>query len=296
MKNCYEQIKELTFGVELEYENISIEKAARVVAGVFGTSARYVGGCYSAWKVPMADGREWTCEYDGSLTNGSETVSPVMTLDDMDAIQQVVRALRTAGAKARGTCGLHIHIGAKDMTARQVMTLSKMWYMDEGTTIAACGTVATRLSHYTRETDKNFIEKVAKMHGASVKLLENAYYAGNEYGRDRTSHYCQARYRTLNLHNYFGYQHGYSWAKPTVEFRLFEATTHAGEVKANILLALSVVARAKYVSGVRFSNEDKKLRINAKNDIIGWFKKMGWTTEYFNTARAHIIKRIMAAG
>lgn len=82
-----------------------------------GTTARYVGRHLDDWKVPMPDGRHWTVERDGSVTDPSaEVVSPVCRYEDIEMVQEVVRAIRAAGAKADGSCGIHIHIGLGEHT------------------------------------------------------------------------------------------------------------------------------------------------------------------------------------
>ena len=75
-----------TFGCELEYEGIGQSTAAKTVAEVTGGTARFVGGSYGTWEVTMPDGRKWKVVSDGSLCGtSSETVTPVMTVADLDA-------------------------------------------------------------------------------------------------------------------------------------------------------------------------------------------------------------------
>lgn len=82
-----------------------------------GTTARYVGRHLDDWKVPMPDRRHWTVERDGSVTAPpAEVVSPVCRYEDIEMVQEVVRAIRAAGAKADGSCGIHIHIGLGEHT------------------------------------------------------------------------------------------------------------------------------------------------------------------------------------
>lgn len=291
MRDAISKIAGLTYGVELEYENITKAKAILALESVFGTRAQYVGTYLDAWAVKMPDGRVWKVESDGSLANGCETVSPVLTLADMDTLQAVVRALRQAGAKARSTCGLHIHVGAGDMTPKQLVNLMKIWHVEENFLTKACGVVANRLSWYTRPSEIGFVRDAAKVSKPTWSRLADLYYRGNE-ARPRSSHYCPARYRTVNLHNLFGSKAGYSWAKPTVEFRLFEATTHAGEVKANVLLALSVVARAKHVRYTIMRDRKSTIGIDAGKEVAAWLARFGWSDDYFKTAKHHILKRV----
>ena len=71
MKNAMSKIDNMTYGVELEYEGISKHDAIKALEQLFGTRATYAGTYLDAWKVPMADGRMWTVENDGSLSNAS---------------------------------------------------------------------------------------------------------------------------------------------------------------------------------------------------------------------------------
>ena len=293
MNKNYEKMQTMTFGVELEYERISLDRAAAAVAEAVGGTPVYEGGYYSKRTVALPDGRKWTIMTDGSLTSGCETVSPVCTLADMDMVQKVVRSLRAHGATARATCGLHVHVGAKDMTCKAAVNLAKMWYMNENFMVKGCGTRAERLYHYTRQTAKPFTDALAKMGAdATWEKFANAYYSCDGGYRGRDSHYCDARYRTLNFHNLLGYANHYSWAKPTVEFRLFEATTHAGEVRANILAAMAIVAKAETATRIQYGKGDK---YEYKRN--GWtteFNYLGWTGEEMKIVRFHFLKRAVA--
>ena len=66
-----------------------------------------------------------------------------------------------------------------------------------------------------------------------MDMLKDRWYRGRD-GSDY--HYDQSRYHACNLHSVF--YHG------TVEWRLFNSTLHAGEVKANIILAMAISAQA----------------------------------------------------
>ena len=110
-------MKNQTFGIEIETTGLGRERTARALAALFGTTARHVGRHLDDWKVPMPDGREWTVERDGSVTDPSaEVVSPVCRWEDIEIVQLVVRALRRAGAKADASCGIHIHVGLGEHT------------------------------------------------------------------------------------------------------------------------------------------------------------------------------------
>ena len=97
-----------TFGIEIETTGLGRKRTAEVIAQYFGTTAQHIGAHLDDWKIPMPDGRRWTVESDGSVTDPSaEVVSPVCSWEDIEMVQAVVRALRKAGAKVDSTCGIH---------------------------------------------------------------------------------------------------------------------------------------------------------------------------------------------
>ena len=90
-----------TFGIEIETTGLGRKRTAEIIAQYFGTTAQYIGAHLDDWKIPMPDGRRWTVESDGSVTDPSaEVVSPVCRWADIEMVQEVVRALRKAGANA----------------------------------------------------------------------------------------------------------------------------------------------------------------------------------------------------
>ena len=98
--------------------------AAQVIAGHFNTSATHVGGIYDAFAVRDGDNRQWKVVSDSSIHRESrrgesrnaayavEFVSPICKYDDIGTIQELIRKLRSAGAKVNSSCGIHIHIDA----------------------------------------------------------------------------------------------------------------------------------------------------------------------------------------
>ena len=150
-----------TFGCELEYEGISQERAAKTVAEVTGGTARFEGYHLHNWTVTMPDGRKWQVVSDGSLCGTSaEVVTPIMTVADLETLQQVVRALRRKGARANSRTGLHVHVGAADFGPSAVKNLVRTFYKQEELILKAAGTLPERITRYTRKTDHGFVDKI----------------------------------------------------------------------------------------------------------------------------------------
>lgn len=131
-----EEMKKQTIGVEVEMNNITRNKAAKIAAKFFGTG-RFENtadrNSYCTWSAYDEQGREWKFQKDVSITGPDsekcEMVTPILTYADIETLQELVRRLRKAGAKSDSTrgCGVHIHIGAKGHTAQPLETLQTLW-------------------------------------------------------------------------------------------------------------------------------------------------------------------------
>ena len=130
-----ENLKNQTIGVEVEMNNITREKAARIAADFFGTH-RYENTAsrngYSTWSAWDAQGREWKFQKDVSISGCDsekcEMVTPILHYSDIETLQELVRKLRKAGAKSDYTrgCGIHIHIGANGHTPQTLRNLANI--------------------------------------------------------------------------------------------------------------------------------------------------------------------------
>src|SRR5699024_11715144 len=110
-------------GVGVEMNSSTRQKAAKGVADVVGTG-RSEGTAgrngYSTWSAWDAQGREWKFQKDVSIAGPDEQkcelVTPILTYQDIETLQELCRQLRHNGAKSDASrgCGVHIHIGAQD--------------------------------------------------------------------------------------------------------------------------------------------------------------------------------------
>ena len=122
-------MKTQTFGIEIEMNHITRQRAAQVVAETLGEGAtfRHTGGAYDAWEVTAPDGRRWKLVSDASIAGprdqGTEFVSPICRWEDIETVQACVRALRAAGAHADPSCGIHVHVGLGEHTPKTLRNL-----------------------------------------------------------------------------------------------------------------------------------------------------------------------------
>ena len=280
-----EMMSAMTFGCELEYEGISQATAAKAVAEVTSGTARYEGCHLSNWVVTMPDGRKWQVVSDGSLSGtAAETVTPILKVTDIETLQEVVRVLKRKGAKVSYRTGLHIHVGIQDFTPTQVKNLVRIFYKQEELILKAAGTQQARINRYTRRTDHTFVAKICRMATPTMTKINEAWF-----GRYNPSpyHYDEHRYRALNLNNLWGAN-----AKGTAEFRFFEATLHAGELRANILLALLIALKAKSAKAASAKNPRPYNAASAKYDLRVFLLRLGMIGGYYKNPRKHLMKRM----
>ena len=163
-----ENMKNQTIGVEVEMNNITRRKAAKIAATYFGTGdwshTAHRNG-YETWSAWDADGREWKFQKDVSIAGPDsqkcELVTPVLTYDDMELLQGLVRALRRAGAKSspsRG-CGVHIHIGSEGHTPQTIRNLVNLMASHEDQLSKAIE-ISYGRRRYCQTVDHDFLQRI----------------------------------------------------------------------------------------------------------------------------------------
>lgn len=247
-----EEMKKQTIGVEMEFTGITRDRAAKVVADFFNTTAYYEGGTYYKWDIRDQQGRKWQIMYDSSIEGyprdfKCELVTPILKYEDIEDLQEIARRLRKAGAKSNAEyrCGVHIHIGADGHTPQSLRNLANIMASREQLIGKAIRIGANRMNDYCQVTDQAFLNRLNTKKPKTKEALEKVWYDGNT---GYHSHYDDTRYHMLNLHATF--------TKGTVEFRLFnfgrpengkQNGIHAGELKAWIQLCLAMSQQAKMV-------------------------------------------------
>ena len=132
---------------------------------------------------------------------------------------------------------------------------------------------------WCKKTNEQLIQTINKRKPKTMEGLKDIWYEGSH--RRRTDHYNDTRYHGLNLHATF--------TKGTVEFRLFNSTTHAGEIKAYIQFCLAVSHQAltqKKASARRTVTDNEKYAFRC------WMLRLGLNGDEFKTCRLHFLKHL----
>ena len=294
-----EEMKKQTIGVEVEMNNITREKAARVAARYFGTH-RYENTAgrngYSTWSAWDAQGREWKFQKDVSIAGPDsekcEMVTPILTYSDIETLQELIRQLRHAGAKSDATrgCGVHIHIGAKGHTPQTLRNLANIMASHESLIADALSLDHGRMRRYCRTVDPRFLEQVNRRKPTTMTQLADIWYSSHDANCSRSHHYNDSRYHMLNYHATF--------TKGTVEFRLFQfdeptgerrGGLHAGQLKSYIQLCLALSQMAKTL---KTASPKPQQNENPKYAMRTWLLRLGFIGDEFKTAREILTKRL----
>ena len=206
------RMKEQTIGVEVEMNNITRQKAAKVAATYFGTG-RYENTAgrngYSTWSAWDSQGREWKFQKDVSIAGPEdqecELVTPILTYGDIETLQELSRQLRHAGAKSDASrgCGVHIHIGAQGHTPQSLRNLANIMASHESLIAEALKLDQGRMRRYCRTVDPRFLEQVNRRKPRTMVQLADIWYNSNGANYGRNHHYNDSRYHMLNLHATF---------------------------------------------------------------------------------------------
>jgi len=204
-------------------------------------------------------------------------VSPVLNYEDIQTLQAVVRAIRRCGATVDDKCGIHIHVDATAFDGKTLGTLAKIVHKQEPLILTALGVEESRLRNYTKPVSSELIAKIERSRPKTREQMNRIWYG---YHNHHPQHYDQTRYHGVNLHNV--------WYRGTVEFRWFQATLHAGKVKAAVQFVLAIAAKALNSRGAS-SRKREFDPASAKYDFRVFLLHLGLIGDEFKTARKHLL-------
>lgn len=183
----------LDYGVEIEFIAPPGNTRASVAAKIDAAGVP----CYDARYTHTLDRQRWKIVSDGSLTSmnmpggeGMELVSPPSTEEHFGQIEIISRVLTELGCIVNRTCGLHVHIGARNISVPALKKLAALYVENEriidqllppsrrGNTNAYCGSVASRanLADLSRATNVNGIAAAVHQNNRYVKLNFTAFW------------------------------------------------------------------------------------------------------------------------
>ncbi len=286
-------MKDQRFGIEVEMTGITRSDAAKVAAEYFETRSQHDGSYYDTYSATDAQDRKWKFMSDGSIdaqrksgtrlihASGeyrTEMVSPICKWEDIERIQGLIRELRANGAITNDSCGIHIHIDASPYDANSLRNITNIMASKEDLIYKALQVSVSRQHRWCKPVDNRFLEELNQRKPSTLEQVSRIWYDGEDRSYE---HYDESRYHCLNLHSVF--------QKGTVEFRLFNSTTHAGKIKAYIQFCMAISAQAL---NQKSASRTKTQTTNEKYTFRTWLLRLGMIGDEFKTARQHLLTNL----
>lgn len=300
-------LKNQNFGVEIELTGITRETAIGIIADYYGTSSRHSGGTYDAYSAADRKNRIWKAVSDASINathsvRGTqvpaprdykcEVVTPVLQYEDIEDLQNIVRLLRSKGAVANASTGIHIHVDGKDHTPGSISRLLGFAAGRQDLFYEALG-ITDRGTHWCKKINPKLARAMKKDSEKTTESTKRIWYSDANDGYHNgisTEHYNETRYHGINVHSFF--------TKGTIEFRLFNGTTHAGKIKAYIQFCLAMSAWAINAKDELFfrscNSYTKEQKYALMNRVL--IRRLGMKGKEFKTARTHLTSAFASEG
>ena len=210
-----------------------------------------------------------------------EMVTPKLTYAELPRLQECVRQVRHAGAKANISCGIHVHVDAANHNRQSLKNLLSIMYSKEDILFKALQVNERRASRWCQKVREPMLKEARKLSSDETKnltALESIWYEGNISDRE---HYNWTRYYALNLHSVF--------YRGTVEWRCFNSTLHAGKIAAyvNLCLAMSAQAINQRSTVMRKTYSDNELFT-----FRVWLVRLGLNGDEFKNTRNHLLANL----
>lgn len=277
---------------------ITRRQAAEAAATLFGTTARqtHESRTYDPWEVKDREGKAWRFVCDASI-HGSrrlglqqvptgdgvykvEMNSPKLEYGELGKLQEVVRALRRAGAVVNESCGMHVHVDASRHTPRSLKNALSIMYSKEDILFKALNVNERRVERWCQKVREPMLEKIRKLPAnMTMERLKREWYEGSD---ESDEHYNWTRYYALNLHSVF--------YRGTLEWRCFESTLHAGKVRANITLALAISAQA--INQSRTVMRKTEISENPAFTFRTFLLRLGLIGPEYKNVREHLLSNL----
>lgn len=296
----------LSYGVEMEMTGETREKAAQILAEYFERDYSHTGGVYDKYTVTDAECRVWSVMFDSSITplrhSGNRLVAagdeykvefvtpPLIGGQSIDMLQEVIRKLRRAGFVVSETCGLHIHVGIKELKTNAIIHLLNQIHSKQSLLFKALGVDScSRRYRYCRKIPTELVENIKRKKPQTLSELADVWYDTLSFRGGRYEHYDKSRYHIVNLTRclvpdsrfYIG----------TVEFRCFSGTMHAGKVRAYIQFCLLLIQYCAGISKSSYKPVEVRVGESEAYKLRCFFLKIGCIGNEFKTMRLHWLER-----
>ena len=223
-----------TYGIEIE---MSWGASTRPSQAVVARALRNAGLNASAAGYSHTTTEGWKVVSDGSVFNGHEVVSPILRgLDGKEQLKKAMQAVKDIGAQTDASCGVHVHHGIHDFSAKQMANILEI-YRNNEPTIDKLVAFSRRNTQWARTMNSG----VTYFENATTRL--NGDWTSADHDRAAKQSICRQivpdfdRYKKVNMMSYL--------RQGTVEFRQHQTSLNAIRIWNWVVFTQMIVESAK---------------------------------------------------
>ena len=238
-------MKKVNFGVEIEFTGIHRREVAETLSEYFKTN--YIRTA-TIFEVEDDLRRKWKLVRDNSIRveakeehiYGSdmyknELVTPILNVDDIDSLKDIISLLNEKGSIVNDSCGLHVHVGAESHEITSLKRLLIFWINHQN----------IFLEYF--KTNQRSREKYCKLIPLSIKeyLSTNKDITDDEFKEmwykdydDKPTKYNKSRYQSLNLNTLY--------TIGTIEFRIGRGSLDYEYIEEYIIFCILISQKALF--------------------------------------------------
>ena len=234
------------YGIEIEISRqlLCINNQDKRYGPAWNDMSTMLNNLYSEGKIS----RGWRLKVDTSC--GGEIVSPILNgpsgMSDVAIICKGINAVaKSYGVPAADAeCGLHVHIDAQNIAARQVSNLFTLLHAAEpiiysmytARNLEYCAPMSMNMKLASKARDFTDIRDIWYRPSNNVKNPNKTYTTAFINGSSSGDMYDGTRYHGFNIHCF--------WRQGTVEFRYAGGTTDPLQIYAYYLMCQAMMERA----------------------------------------------------
>ena len=223
-----------TYGIEIE---MSWGASTRPSQAVVARALRNAGLTASAAGYSPTPTEGWKVVSDGSVFNGHEVVSPILRgLDGKEQLKKAMQAGKDIGAQTDASCGVHVHHGIHDFSAKQMANILEL-YRNTEPTIDKLVAFSRRNTQWARTMNSG----VTYFENATTRL--NGEWTSAAHDTAAKQSICRQivpdfdRYKKVNMMSYL--------RQGTVEFRQHQTSLNAIRIWNWVVFTQMIVESAK---------------------------------------------------
>ena len=210
--------------------------------------------------------RTWKIVPDGSVNNGGELVSPILSgLEGKEQLRIALRTIKELGAKTDRSCGIHVHHDASDMSAKNLANVAELYKSHEAIIDQFVGESRRRYSgnQYcaSMHTNRMYWEN------ASERMYNNTNINSSEQQKSQMIRAISpGRYFHVNFNAYL--RHG------TVEFRQHHSSLNVNKIWTWVVFTQTIMSVAKSHRG-KITGRVVNTGPEATRGVRGLIREMG---------------------